>query len=213
MDRERAGRGKNVVKQSYKKINGCSRPALPGEERKRRKQMEGKDQMKGFLRPSIAGLVIGGIIALLGLWIGITEDNQGFLLLILAFWFSIGTIVELQRLNDQMERLEKSGEMEQAVAEYLEAPSFLDEKVRLGETWVFGQGSGMFLRYEEITQVYQYIHKTNGGEDRRSLEVKTVKGDRFSLCKLKTLGRSDEELSAVIAFLMTKNPSIVLGYK
>ena len=133
--------------------------------------------------------------------------------MILAFWFSIGTIVELQRLNDQMERLEKSGEMEQAVAEYLEAPSFLDEKVRLGETWVFGQGSGMFLRYEEITQVYQYIHKTNGGEDRRSLEVKTVKGDRFSLCKLKTLGRSDEELSAVIAFLMTKNPSIVLGYK
>ena len=85
--------------------------------------------------------------------------------------------------------------------------------IKFGEQYVFMKRSGRILKYSEITQVYQYIHKTNGVEDQRLLKYVDTKGKTRKMCKLDLRGKSDIELTTIIALLLKKNPDIKVGYR
>ena len=85
--------------------------------------------------------------------------------------------------------------------------------IKFGEQYVFLKRSGRILKYSEITQVYQYIHKTNGVEDQRLLKYVDAKGKTRKMCKLDLKGKSDIELTTILTLLLKKNPDIKVGYR
>lgn len=87
------------------------------------------------------------------------------------------------------------------------------DHVRFGDEWVFIKGKELLLKYEDIHQVYQYIHRTNFIENERALKYVNSKGKHRVLCKLALRGKSDEELKQMISIIYSKNPNVKIGYR
>ena len=84
---------------------------------------------------------------------------------------------------------------------------------RFGKNWIFVKGTGRALSYNDITQVYQYIHRTNFAEDGRALKYVDRNGKHRILCKLNLHGESDYELSQMVSIICAKNPMVKVGYR
>ena len=111
------------------------------------------------------------------------------------------------------EKLEKHGDLPQVVADFEGAVAMRKNTVRFGEHWVFMKGKEKLLAYEDIRQVYQYIHKSNFIENERALKYVNSKGKAKVLCKLELRGKSDEELAKMVAIILSKNPELKVGYR
>ena len=93
------------------------------------------------------------------------------------------------------------------------AQPYRDDLVRFGDRWIFTKRSNRVVGYNEIVQIYQYVHSTNGVEDHRMIQYKDVRGKTGTLCKLKLRGASDGEMKNIVAFIYSKNPNIKIGYR
>ena len=86
-------------------------------------------------------------------------------------------------------------------------------RIKFGDKWIFIKNKGYFLRYEEITQIYQYIHKTNFIEDERSLKYVDTKGKHRVLCKLELHDKSKDEAMQILSIICSRNPRVTIGYR
>ncbi len=109
--------------------------------------------------------------------------------------------------------IETSGSLPKIEADFDGAVPVLKNKVRLGNSWIFVKGKERLLGYEDITQVYQYIHRTNFIENERALKYVDKKGKHRVLCKLELRGKSDEEVHKIVLFILSKNPNVKIGYR
>ena len=116
-------------------------------------------------------------------------------------------------LKQYFEQVQSNGTASQIVADFVNARSFFDDRLKLGERYVFGKRSGRILSYYDLQNVYQYIHKTNFVEDRRALRVNTNSNETVDICKMKLRGKSDDELMIVVMEMLKKNNRITVGYK
>ena len=98
-------------------------------------------------------------------------------------------------------------------ADFARAYPFVKGKVRLGEYYVYGKYSGNLVKYSDIVQVYQYIHRTNGFEDQRQLKYVDPNGKTRTLCKLRLKGKSDSEVRDILTIILRKNPNVKIGAK
>ena len=105
------------------------------------------------------------------------------------------------------------GVLLQVEADFDRAISVLKNNVRLGNNWIFVKGKERLLDYEDITQIYQYIHKTNFVENERAIKYVDKKGKHRVLCKLALRGKSDEEVLKIIGIILSKNPNVKIGYR
>lgn len=85
--------------------------------------------------------------------------------------------------------------------------------LRLGRTWIFIKNKETLLTYAELSQIYQYIHKTNFVEDERKLIYVDKSGKKKTLCKLDVRGKSNDEMAKIVNFILAKNPYIKIGYR
>lgn len=123
------------------------------------------------------------------------------------------SVIPLYRSRRFFSQLEKECVVEAAAADFARALPAREDRIRFGEKWIFTKGSATLVRYEEITQVYQYVHKTNFIENQRLLKYVDTKGKHKTLCSLRLRGKSDEEAKQMMIMIYRKNPTIKIGYR
>ena len=88
--------------------------------------------------------------------------------------------------------------------------------LRVGEEWLFGKRTNTIVRYDQISKIYLYIHRTNGIEDSRMLTV-VADGKTRNLCKVPAKGvfkkQNHPDVEKVIRYVVYKNPHVHVGYK
>lgn len=109
--------------------------------------------------------------------------------------------------------LEGGNQLEQVAADFTAAVSMRKNRIRFGRRWIFCKGKCRLVRYEDIRQIYQYVHRTNFMEDDRALKYVDSNGKTRVLCKLELQGKSDEELHKMADLILSKNPGVKIGYK
>lgn len=139
------------------------------------------------------------------------EKPPAFQLILLAA--AGASLIPYWRSRQFFKKLEEEGVKEMVVQDFKGAYSLQNDQVRFGEKWFFTRHSDRIVRYDEIKQVYQHIHKTNFVEDRRSLMYVDNNGKTRDLCKLKLGGKSDNEVNTMISIIYQKNPTIKIGYR
>lgn len=108
--------------------------------------------------------------------------------------------------------LEASGKLPQIEADLKGAVAMRRNTVRFGNYWIFTKGKERLLRYQDIAQIFQYVHRTNFVENERLLKYVDKKGKQGVLCKLELRGRSDDEVLKMISMILSKNPGVKVGY-
>lgn len=116
------------------------------------------------------------------------------------------------KVTKKIKEIEQRGELPLVLHDFEMAETAFNDALRMGQTYMLGKGTGGIFTYNDIVQIYQYIHKTNGLEDSRMIKVKTSDGKTHDLCKLPLRGKGDDELSQVFAYVKGKNEKIYLGY-
>ena len=147
-------------------------------------------QVEEPLKMLLTGVFVTGFGALL-VWLGTSSSKE---------------------FKAHIQALESSGEMTHVLADFAQAQPLVKDKVRMGQNYIFGKGENQIVRYEEIRQVYQYIHKRNFVESDRSLKYVNSKGETKELCVLQLRGKSDEAVKQIVTMILMKNPNVKVGY-
>lgn len=129
---------------------------------------------------------------------------------VIMIWVSVSSRKDYRK---HLERLEQTGEIDRVLQDFATAQPLVGGAVRLGQYYIFGKRQGGAVRYEDIRQVYQHIHKRNFVENSRSLRYVNSQGKTKDLCSLALRGKSDQDVMRIMAVIKAKNPSVHLGYR
>ncbi len=132
---------------------------------------------------------------------------------VVAFLSSIAGIISKVAINKQIKAFEESGELKNVLYSFQSAQPMYNERIMLGNDYIFCKGRPVILRYCDIDRIYLYIHSTNAVKDQRILKVKLINGKHIELCNLKVYKNTEDEENAIIDFILRKNPNIQLGYQ
>lgn len=188
-----------------------SKKNLPIEERNENK----KEELKKYLYPSKLPLVGGGAFVIIGLvGMGVAASPVGVFILccIVAFIISAPTLITIHNLSSAIETFETDEKLSDVLEEFENSQDVFHNALRVGAEYMFGKEMGTIIKYKDISNIYQYVHKTNLVEDKREIRVVKVNGEEIKLCKLSLKGKSDNELKALMIYILEKNPKIQIGY-
>ena len=174
-----------------------------------------KEELKKYLCPSKLPRVGGGAFVIIGLiGMGIVEKPIGTFIIccIFAIIVSAPTLITIYNLSSAIEILEKNETLSEVFGEFKNSQSILNDALRLGPEYMFGKGMGTIIKYKDISNIYQYVHKTNLVEDKREIRVEKVSGEEIKLCKIYLNGKSDDELIILMNYILEKNPNVQIGY-
>jgi len=143
----------------------------------------------------------------------IRNDLENFIPQLILFIVMVLTLLPLIRSNRFFKYLEEDAAFDDVSAEFEKAVPMRKNSVRFGENYIFIKRSAKLLKYSEITQLYQYIHKTNFIEDERALKYVDARGKHHRLCKLELGEKSKDELLTMVGMVLSKNPNIKIGYR
>lgn len=184
---------------------------LPIEERNGDK----KEELKEYLYPSKLPLIGGGAFVIIGfVGMGLAASPVGVFILccIFAVIISVPTLITIHNLSSTIETFVTDEKLPEVLEEFENSQSVLNNALSVGTEYMFGKGMGTIIKYKDISNIYQYVHKTNLVEDKREIRVVKVNGEEIKLCKLSLKGKSDNELKALMIFILEKNPKIKIGY-
>lgn len=163
-------------------------------------------------KPTGFGLTIGCIVLAIASAI---LDQVVFL--IISFGLAVLSVVYTLRLNkyknQYLKEKRESGEMGIMVRDYANAEEMAGGNVLMGNEYIFGKGKLYPVRYEQITRIYQQIHKTNGAEDGRYIIGVFENGNEGQLCDLELKGKSDEDVVRIFTHVRNRNPDVIIGTK
>lgn len=174
-----------------------------------------KEDLKTYLMPPAWPFFVAAAVALLFIVFAFAGGKfQGASLFLIALGLLFGYLVinEGLKARRRVREYEESGKLREALPDFDASREMLGGQLRLGEQNLYGKKMGLILPYSDIARMYQYVHKTNFVEDNRLLIALTRNGKRHNVCKLERRGKSDTELSMVLAFIRAKNPDIQFGY-
>lgn len=182
-----------------------------------RRKMTGADELKKYIKPSSSIIFLGAGLLAVAIWCGFNTTFPyliAFIILgLLGGFLAYTGITSIRDVDRMIQMYTENGTIDQIVDEFQNARSFAKGNLCLGETYVFGKKKGKILSYEDITRVYQYVHKTNFIEDNRELRVDTRGNGTVSLCGLSLRGKSDDELKEIVTMMYLHNQQIRIGYK
>ena len=177
--------------------------------------------LKKYLRPKKSNIVIGIIVLALAIFAasyGFAEDGVvGIIcfgiLLIVGIVFICMSISSMKEHSKEMKRLEEEGSYESMENDFLSAESYFDGSLRLSGKYIYPKHGCRVRTYDDIVKVYQFIQKKNGIENNRELRAVTSEGKVITLASLSLRGKSDDEVETAVGALLSKNPSIHVGYE
>lgn len=170
-------------------------------------------ELKSYLNPSAAWVIVGAVLLVIGL---MTVAGLGFSALIYLIagggllWVGISNYNDV---NKQLKEFESRGELERVIADFAGAKSFVKDKLRVGQYYLFGKRKCRVVRFGEIRQLWQTIHRRYGVESTRTLQYIDSQGATKTLCDLQLRKKSDDEVIQIMTIVRTRNPGVKLGYK
>ena len=177
------------------------------------------EALKKYLKPGISMLCVGLVIlagcaaygvlsvAKTGAWIPLAI---GLLFAVLITWFGVKEQLDFRRFLGE---LEQRSDLRDLMNDFESARSWFKDDIRTGEAHLYVKNAACLYEYGDIRNLHQYVHKTNGVEDRRELRAVMADAKSVTLCRLKTRGRSNDDMVQLTAAIVAKNPAITLGYK
>lgn len=127
--------------------------------------------------------------------------------------FGIPWAYGYHQMNKRIASAKEDGTFERMMHEFGSAASILGDKIRYSEHYIFGKGSGRFLKYEDIYWVYRHIQRYLLIPISSTAEVGIRTGELFSFCRLRLGYKSgagqNRELASVI---YAKNPNVILWF-
>ena len=177
-----------------------------------------KSFMKYTSSVYIGIILIGAFFLFTGLSYVLQESDIAIIiisLLIAAAGVGIifSQIRNAKKIRNFVADKEQSGQLPLLLNDFAGSQSLVGDKVRVGREYIFGKKQGVPIAYSQMRQVYQYIKKKNFVENQRELRCVLENGKTVTLCQLKLRGKSDEDVSKIMAFIHYKNPGVHLGYK
>lgn len=176
------------------------------------KSIEEKELEK-YLSPSEFPIIIGAVLFVFGSVGAIVAGVGGatVVLGIIALLIMSKTVITKMDVGDLLKSLRKQGILSTVIMDFKHASPCMDNAIKLGSTYLFGENTGTLVKYEEISKIYQWIHKTNFVEDKRELRIVLQSGNTRCLCNLPLKGEADHEVAKICVAVKMKNPSVQIG--
>lgn len=183
--------------------------------------MDANFSLKRYLRPKMTNILIGVILLAFAIFAASYGFSDGDIVGIICFGILLAvgisvviiSILKIKSYSQEIKRLEEDGLYDRMENDFSNAESFFKDKLRLSNGYIYPKYGGKALKYEDITKVYQYIQKKNGIENNRELRAATTDGKIVTLADIALRGKDDDEVTAVVDLLLSKNPSIHVGYQ
>lgn len=170
------------------------------------------------------GVVIGalGLVFLLSFFMAIVKGSgaaSAAILLIAIPFTALGVVVIYSSLSASgnlksfLKMMESNGTMPALLEDFSHSRSMANDKVRLGDKYIFGRKTGRPVGYEEIVRVYQHVHKQDSKENYRQLMAVLKDGKTRILCDLSLGNQGESDASGIMRIIRQQNPTVFLGYK
>lgn len=181
-------------------------------------------ELKKFIRPSSGIFVMGGILSAIALLILISsisydEDDKMYMVVLGAVMLLIGAILifsgihSLNKVTKKLAEIDSNGGTQFLINDFKSGGKAFKDALILGQTFLIGKHTGTIITYNDILQIYQYVHKTNFVEDTRILKVVLAQNRKtVDLCPLPLRGKADNEAAQVINYILSRNPNVKVGY-
>ncbi len=179
-----------------------------------------QEEFRKFMHPGYTSLYVAGGVALAAGGIAYVVRDSGNPVLVIVIGlvvcaFLVWSWISMCRDYNRFIALHtQKGDLDQIIEDFSQAESWFNGSIRTGEHVLYSTvRAPELLEYRTIRNFYEYVHSTNGAEDRRSLCAVLSSGEKADLCSLKTRGQSSEELMRFFALMRQKNPEITFGYE
>lgn len=122
-------------------------------------------------------------------------------------WLSFSPFRDCRKM---MRFFTDSGIYHEAAADFISSQSFMNDRMRMGNKYIFGKRQCTILRYYDICKVSQVSYGTEAGERSRNLKAVDTSGDAWYFCALKPNTNNQPELKEAIDFMTSKNSGIMI---
>ena len=106
--------------------------------------------------------------------------------------------------------LRDNGIYQEAVTDFTSAKPFMNDRLRMGDKYIFCKRKCVILRYFDIRKVVQDYRFENGQETSRTLNAVDTSGNVWFLCDLKTNTDNQPGLKEALDFMLSKNNLITI---
>lgn len=106
--------------------------------------------------------------------------------------------------------LRNNGIYQDAISDFTSAKSFMNDRLRMGDKYIFCKRKCIVLRYFDISKVVQDYRFENGQETSRTLNAVDTSGNVWFLCDLKTNTDDQPGLKEALDFMLSKNSRIII---
>lgn len=173
------------------------------------------EELKNYNQENyIIFLSIGIILNSICLLLMVSGYNISFYVVIgilLGIGFIIWGVKSPQLYQKKLDELDANGDMPDIISDFHSGGRAFKDNLIFGNRLLIGKGTGEIIKYEDITRVYQTIHRTNFIEDGRTLTAVTSDNKTHQFCNLKVFGKSNDELEQVVGYIVSRNPSVQVG--
>ena len=108
--------------------------------------------------------------------------------------------------------LTNNGIYQEAISDFPSAKSFMDDRMRMGDKYIFCRRKCVILRYSDIRRVYHNSDFERGQETSRTLCADDISGDMWYLCQLETNTDNQPGLKEALDFMTSKNSGITIDF-
>ena len=108
--------------------------------------------------------------------------------------------------------LRNNGIYQEAISDFTSAKSFMNDRMRMGDKYLFCKKKCVILRYYDISKVFQEhdFEIENRREIGRTLNAVDISGNVWFLCNLETNTDNQPELKEALDFMTSKNNLITI---
>ena len=106
--------------------------------------------------------------------------------------------------------LKRNGLYQEAVYDFVSAKPFMNDRMRMGDKYIFCRRKCVILRYSDIRRVYHNSDFERGQETSRTLNAIDTSGNVWFLCDLETNTDNQPGLREALDFMTSKNNLITI---
>ncbi len=123
------------------------------------------------------------------------------------------SLIPLWRSKRFFEQLAEDAMAYRIQEDFEKAESMNKDRVRFGEKWIFPKHKSKIVAYEDLKQVFVFVHIVNWVEKSRSLEYIDEKGKEQTLCALELKQKSSAEVQRMLRKIKSHNPKVKFEYR
>ena len=108
--------------------------------------------------------------------------------------------------------LRNNGIYQEAISDFTSAKPFMNDRMRMGDKYIFCRRKYVILRYYDISRVFQDYNLENGLKTSRTLNAVDIYGNVWFLCNLETNTDNQPGLKEAVDFMTSRNSGITIDF-